>query len=411
MRWSRLLPRRRNPHTVLITGVKAAVRAGSASKIQKVLLTTRTQVGLGLFEAQELYLIIAGRVDNSMGHEEASTRLSALAASMAHQSRSATTWFSVENLSRTIGCFKASHEFSRHGFDALSRSDDPRDRFLGALHRRDLLGATAAWDDLSGYDSIEAHDAGHYLWLWSKGKAGRADWSGDSSWSEKISGYEVVLLGPAPTSLKKTSLKKTSLVGRVVMQDVLSWDEKRDPLGGRCELAWVSRETRMWIKQTNAWDQLSGFDAVSFRVDRASQEWGEIGSGNLRAAHNPSSLMIGGSSPNMIPLMVWDVLKVEGASLTLGGTTFFAAQTASTDTNRRFKHTMGKPTDETGSTGELFERCPTFARHNVTENLALVANLAQAGAITVDKECQRVIELDVVDYLDELDQLYGIERL
>jgi len=120
MRWSRLLPRRRNPHTVLITGVKAAVRAGSASKIQKVLLTTRTQVGLGLFEAQELYLIIAGRVDNSMGHEEASTRLTALAASMAHQSKSATTWFSVENLSRTIGCFRASHEFtaSTHSHEA-----------------------------------------------------------------------------------------------------------------------------------------------------------------------------------------------------------------------------------------------------------------------------------------------------
>jgi hypothetical protein len=410
MRWSRLLPRRRNPHTVLITGVKSAVRQGSASKIQKVLLTTRTQVGLGLLEAQELYLIIAGRMDNSMGHEEASSRLTALAASMAHQSKPATTWFSVENLSRTIGCFRASHEFSRHGFDALSRSDDPRSRFLGALHRRDLAAATAAWSDLSGYDSVEARDAGHYLWLWSRGQAGRPDWSSDSSWSKKISGQQVVILGPAPTSLKKSSLRQSSLVGRVVMQDVLAWDEERDPLGGRCELAWVSRETRMWIKETGAWDQLAPFDAVSFRVDRASQEWAEIGTKNFRAAHNPSSLMIGGSSPNMIPLMVWDVLKVDGASLSLGGTTFFASQTAYTETNRRLKHTMGKPTDETGSTGELFERCPTFARHNVTENLALVANLAEAGAIAVDAECQRVIELDVLDYLGELDELYGIER-
>ena len=410
MRWSRLLPRRRNPHTVLVTGVKAAVRQGSALKIQKVLLTTRTQVGLGLFEAQELYLIIAGRVDNSMGHEEASTRLTALAASMAHQSKPATTWFSVENLSRTIGCFRASHEFSRHGFDALSRSDDPRNGFLGALHRRDLPAATAAWGDLSGYDSVEAHEAGHYLWLWSRGQSGRPNWSNDSSWSERISGHDVVIVGPAPTSLTKSSLRQSSLVGRVVMQDVLAWDEKRDPLGGRCELAWVSRETRMWIKETDSWDQLAPFDAVSFRVDRASQEWGEIGTKNFRAAHNPSSLMIGGSSPNMIPLMVWDVLKVDGASLTVGGTTFFASQTAYTETNRRFKHTMGKPTDETGSTGELFERCPTFARHNVTENLTLVANLAQADAIAVDAECQRVIDLDVADYLGELDELYGIER-
>jgi len=107
---------------------------------------------------------------------------------------------------------------------------------------------------------------------------------------------------------------------------------------------------------------------------------------------------------------MWDVLKVEGVSLTVAGTTFFASQTAYTDTNRRFKHTLGRPTDETGSTGELFERCPTFARHNVTENLSLLANLAQSGAIAVDDECRRVVELDVVDYLTELDELYGVER-
>lgn len=411
MRLSRLLPRRRNPHTVLITGIKSAVRAGSGPKIQKLLLTTRTQVGLTLIEAQELYLIIAGRVDNSMGHEEASRRLTALAQSMAHTSKPATTWFSVENLARTIGCFVASHEFSRHGFDALLESDDPRDRFLQALHRRDLKMATQAWGDLSGFNSNEAKDAGHYLWLWSNGRAGAPDWSTDHTWSELLADSHVVLLGPAPTSLTPKALTPGTLVGRVLMQDVLSWDPDSDPLNGQCDLAWVSRETRNWIKDTNAWNQLSDFQAVSFRVDRASQEWGEIGSESYRAAHNPSSLMIGGSSPNMMPLMVWDVLKVESASLTVGGTTFFASQNAYTDTNRRFKHTMGKPTDQTGSTGELFERCPTFARHNVTENLTLVANLAQSGALAVDDDCKDVVELDVVEYLQRLDDLYGIERL
>jgi hypothetical protein len=194
------------------------------------------------------------------------------------------------------------------------------------------------------------------------------------------------------------------------MQDVTSWDKNKDPLGGVCDLVWVSRETRNWIRERDAWDLLSGFEAVSFRVDRANQDWPELGSQNYRAAHNPSTLMVGGSSPNMMPLMMWDVMKVDGASLTIGGTTFFASQTAYTDTNRRFKHTLGRPTDETGSTGELFERCPTFARHNVTENLTLVANLAHAGAISVDTDCQRVVDLDVVDYLKELDALYGVER-
>ena len=410
MRLTRFLPKRRNPHTAVITGVKAAVRGANTARIRKELLTRRTQVGLTLIHANELSQVINGRVEDSVTHEEASSRLVALAESMSSPSVKATTWFTLENLSRTIGCFHASHAFTRRGLDALALSENPHERVLHAIHRRDLEAARHTWSALTEDTTAAARDAGHYLWLWSRGAAGRADWSDDRAWAELVGGKPVVLLGPAPTSLNKNSLQPNWLVGRVLMQDVTSWDSKKDPLGGRCELVWVSRETRNWIRDNNHWNQLEGYQAVSFRVDRANQEWPEIGTGSLRAAHNPSTLMVGGSSPNMIPLMVWDVLKAQGAQLTLGGTTFFASQTAYTDTNRRFKHTLGRPTDETGSTGELFERCPTFARHNVTENLALVANLAQAGALAVDDECRRVIDLDALDYLGELDQLYGIER-
>ena len=410
MRLTRFLPKRRNPHTAVITGVKAAVRGANTARIRKELLTRRTQVGLTLVQANELSQVINGRVENTVAHDEASSRLTTLAESMSSPSVKATTWFTLENLARTIGCFHASHAFTRRGLDALALSENPHDRVLHAIHRRDLDAAQETWSALEQNSSLAAKDAGHYLWLWSQGSTGRADWSDDRDWSELVGGKTVVLLGPAPTSLNKNSLRPDSLVGRVLMQDVTSWDSTKDPLGGRCELVWVSRETRNWIRDNNHWDQLERYQAVSFRVDRANQEWPEIGTGSLRAAHNPSTLMVGGSSPNMIPLMVWDVLKAQGAQLTLGGTTFFASQTAYTDTNRRFKHTLGRPTDKTGSTGELFERCPTFARHNVTENLALVANLAHAGALAVDDECRGVIELDVLDYLDELDQLYGVER-
>lgn len=410
MRLTRLLPKRRDPHTAVITGVKAAVRGANTARIRKELLTRRTQVGMTLVQANELSHIINGRVDDTITHEEASARLVALAEEMSSPSVKAKTWFTLENLARTIGCFHASHGFTRRGLDALALSENPHDRVLHAIHRRDLDAAKASWSSLEGESNVGAADAGHYLWLWSQGSSGRAHWSDDASWSALVGSHPVILLGPAPTTLNKKALTPHSLVGRVLMQDVTSWDSGKDPLGGQCDLVWVSRETRNWIRDHNAWDLLDGYQAVSFRVDRANQEWPEIGTGSLRAAHNPSTLMVGGSSPNMMPLMVWDVLKVPDASLTLGGTTFFASQTAYTDTNRRFKHTLGRPTDETGSTGELFERCPTFARHNVTENLTLVANLAQAGALTVDDECRRVVELDVLDYLDELDQLYGIER-
>ena len=410
MRLPRLFPRRRDPHTALITGIKASVRGGNTARIRKELLTRRTQVGLSLSQASELALLINGRVMDSLSHEEASSRLISLAEQMSSPSVKSTTWFTLENLSRTIGCFHASHSFTRRGLDALALSENPAERMLSALHWRDLDAAIATWQTLKSVESSLARDAGHYLWLWSGGTAGQEQWSADSAWSELLSGHKVVLLGPAPTSLTTRAVAKNTLVGRVLMQDVTSWDKDKDPLAGQCDVVWVSRETRNWIRDNDGWRVLDPFTAVSFRVDRENQEWPEIGSGNFRAAHNPSTLMVGGSSPNMMPLMVWDVLKVDGASLTVGGTTFFASQTAYTDTNRRFKHTLGRPTDETGSTGELFERCPTFARHNVTENLTLVANLALSGAIQVDKDCRRVVELDVVDYLSELDALYGVER-
>ena len=410
MRLPRLLPRRRDPHTALITGVKAAVRGGNTARIRKELLTRRTQVGLNLSQANEMALIINARVDDTVSHDEASSRLVTLAETMSSPSVKAATWFTLENLSRTIGCFRASHGFTRRGLDALALSENPVERMLSAIHWRDLDAASATWPSLESLDSAVARDAGHYLWLWSGGRSGRAQWSNDSPWSEVLEQKNIILLGPAPTSLNRRAITQDTLVGRVLMQAVSSWDGQKDPLGGQCDLVWVSRETRNWIRDNDAWHLLEPFAAVSFRVDRANQEWPELNSENYRPAHNPSTLMVGGSSPNMMPLMMWDVLKVEGVSLTVGGTTFFASQTAYTDTNRRFKHTLGRPTDETGSTGELFERCPTFARHNVTENLSLVANLAHSGAIAVDDDCRRVVELDVVDYLTELDELYGVER-
>ena len=73
MRLSLLLPRRRDPHTVIITGIKSAVRSGNTAEVRKALLTRRTQIGLSLTEANELAHLIAGRVTDSISHAEASS--------------------------------------------------------------------------------------------------------------------------------------------------------------------------------------------------------------------------------------------------------------------------------------------------------------------------------------------------
>lgn len=408
MRWPRL-PRRRDPHTVVITGIKSAVRAQSRADVSELLLRHKKSLALTTPEASELAAIIKGRVDDSVSHAEASEHLIAFAHSAVSDDRTARAWFTLENLSRTIGCFLASDSFTHGGLQKMAASSDASQAFLAHLHRRNVAEATTTWEGADQRQSAFWQDAGHYLWLWSGGQSGEPCFSPDHQWVSLVRGTPVTILGPAPTSLSARFLASDSKVARVIMQEVLEWDASSDPLDGQCDLAYASRETRNWLRENSLWSQLSRFDQVSFRVEATGQEWAALAP-NLRSAHDPRRLMIGGSSANMIPLMVWDLLRVPEVSITVGGTTFFASQTAYTDTNRRFKHTVGKPTDATGSTGELFERCPTFARHNVTENLTLVSNLAQSGAISVDNECQRVIDLPITSYLSELDTLYGIDR-
>jgi hypothetical protein len=194
------------------------------------------------------------------------------------------------------------------------------------------------------------------------------------------------------------------------MQNVLAWDPELDPFGGDVELAWANRETRNWLLETRPMADLARYRALSFREDGSSTKWKTLGLPHARVALDPRRLMLSGSSPNMVPLMVWDVLSVPDVQVTVAGTTFFATKEAYSVTNRRFKHTHGMDTDETGSTGQLFERCPTFARHNVVENLSLVANLVTAGAISIDAEGQAIVDMSIPDYLLRLDELYGRER-
>ena len=407
MRLPRPLRRLLDPHTGLITGVKSALRAGNTDQISRTVARYRGRLRLPRQAGEELIRVVIGRLRDSVSHDEASEALQRLAATLSPQAVSSTTFSALENLARTIGCFSASLHFTAKTHLAIEGEKSQVRLVLSAIHRRDLDQAIDhfrhywTWDD-------DWFDIAHYIWIWSGGVSGVKAFDIEPEWEALLRDKSVTILGPAETSLTKKVLKKDSLVARVIMQDVLSWDAESDPLAGRCELAYASRETRNWLRESNAWDQLNGFNITSLRVD----EGADLGSNSalLRRAHDPRKLMLGGSSPNMIPLMAWDIMRVPGVNLTMGGTTFFASQEAYTAGNRRFKHTSGRATDETGSTGELFERCPTFARHNVLENLTLVANWVTEGAISADKPMTRVVGLTAEEYMAELDVLYGIER-
>lgn len=411
MRLPRLLPKRRDPHTAVITGIKSAVRSGSIAGVRRELFTRRTQIGLDLEQTREISELIAGRVSDEISHDEASERFADLAQQMSEMSFPSRTWFTVENLSRTVGCFRSSYAFTDAGLRSLEESGNPANQLLHAIHRRDLSVATRVWNRVQRDNFDHKESLGHYLLLWSNGKSGQAFWSDEKDWVDLVKGREVLLMGPAPSSLKKSIITSNTLVGRVIMQNVTQWNSDTDPLGGQCDIAWASRETRNWLDSSVSWHLLNDFDAVSFRGQIPNHEKIPAISALIRVARSPQALLIEGSSPNMIPLAMWDVLTAPDTQVVIGGTTFFASEIAYTDSNRRVKHQVNKSTDAAGSTGLLFERCPTFARHNVSENLALVANLVNGGIVTTDSECERVIQLDEPSYLSELDTLYGIERL
>jgi hypothetical protein len=401
--------RPKNPHTELITGVKSALRDGNEKDVIRLLSSAGKRIGLPASTRSELAEIITGRLGDTLSHRDATTAFHTLANTLP-DTLPTDTLLTLENIARSIGCFHASHHFTTLAHHHIHHTPHPSEtRFLAHLHHRNLTGAIDTYYTAATHNTPFWADAAHYLWLWSQGSAGTPHHTTDHTWASTLTGHHITILGPAPTTHTPPHTPH-HLVARVLMQNVLSWDKDTDPFGGQADLGYVNRETRNWLLQTQPRAQLEKFLFVSFREDGHSTKWRELGLERARVAGDPRRLMLSGSSPNMIPLMMWDVLGVPDVTVTIAGTTFFATKEAYSPGNRRFKHTLGADTDETGSTGTLFERCPTFARHNVVDNLSLVANLVDAGVVGIDGEGKEVIDLTIPDYLLRLDELYGRER-
>ena len=406
------LHRAKNPHTRVITAIKSALRRSSEEDVLQELSVWGRGVGLPTPTTQELGQIITGRLHNTLTHSDATTRLATLAHSHPTTHLTPDTWLTLENLARSIGCFHASHHFTTHATTAINNTPHPpHTRFLTHLHQQNLPDATTCYNTLPPRKKHHPFwkDAGHYLWHWTSGQHGTPHHD-TSTWTPLITGHHITILGPAPTQHTPPPHNTPHLTARVIMQNVLKWEASNDPFGGACDLAYANRETRNWLLENRPMEKLQQFRALSFREDGRSDKWRQLGLSTARVAHDPRALMLSGSSPNMVPLMVWDLLSVPDVTVTIAGTTFFATQQAYSPDNRRFKHSLGKNTDETGSTGGLFERCPTFARHNVVDNLSLVANLVHSGSVGIDPEGQAIVELSIPDYLHRLDELYGRER-
>jgi hypothetical protein len=398
----------KNPHTAIITGVKSALRNGDAETIKHTLSRFGPRIGLPTPLTKDLTHIITSRLHNTLTHHDATHHLTTIATQHPTTTLPPDTWLTLENIARTIGCFHASHHFTRHAITHLTTHPHPPEKqFLAHLHTRNLTAATHTYTTHHTNTPFWL-DAGHYLWHWSSHTTGTPHHTQDPTWTRLLTGHHITILGPAPTTHTPPPPTTPHHTARVIVPGVMAWGADSGPFGSACDLAYANSRSTKWFIDNTPPDAFAEYKAASFRTDR----WRDLGIDNGRTAANHSRLLLlPTDKTNMVPLMVWDVLSVPDVTVTIAGTTFFATPTAYTADNLRFSHSERGTSDQRGSTGELFERCRSFSHHALTQHLSFMANLVEAGAVSIDADGAEVVGLSAPEYLNRLDELYGVGRL
>jgi len=348
---------------------------------------------------------VTGRMSDHLSHESASEAWQELSHTLP-ASTNPQVWFMMESLAQAVGCFRASADWGEKGVSALLRSRTPLDRFIGAIQARDSDAATEAFHSLPR-DNQAWGDAAHYLWLWSKGAKGEPQWSTDSEWLKVVAGQSITIVGPAPTPKGAPPVPSGSLVARVIAPGVTQWPAS-DIAGGRCELAYSNSKSTKWFIREGASADLEKLRYLSYRT--SSGDALEITHSRV-ARHHKSLLPMPWDRTNMVPVAAWDLLHVPKAQVSIVASNFFASRTAYTANDVRFDAERNQATDQSGSTGIVFERCVSFSFHNIGAHLNVMANLAASGAVSFDAEGSAVVATSYRDYLAEIDELYGVAKV
>jgi hypothetical protein len=391
----------------LFAELGAAIRAADSAQVVKALSSRGKMLGLPQPARARLAEVVTGRVTNTITHQDATTTLHHLADTLPN-TLPTDTWFTLENIARSIGCFHASHHFTTRAHHHIHHTPHPPEtRFLAHLHTRNLDGAITTYTNTTTHNTPFWKDASHYLWLWSRGTVGSPHHTTDTNWTTTLTGHHITILGPAPTTHTPPHTPH-HLVARVIVPGVLSWSGDSGPFGSACNLAYANSRSTKWFVANESPRAFDPFRVVSFRTDK----WRQLGIGNGRTARNHSAfLMLNTDKTNMVPLMVWDALSVPDVTVTIAGTTFFATATSYTPDNLRFTHSELGVANAQGSAGGLFERCLSFSHHALTDHLSFVANLVDAGVVGIDKEGLDVVNMTTEQYLTTLDELYGVDRI
>ena len=234
---------------------------------------------------------------------------------------------------------------------------------------------------------------------------------GVDPFEDYVLGQNVIVYGPGPTDAALPIGSRGLPVARVLMPGVTSWDNHADVADGRVDVQYANGETQSWLAGLSPSELHRIVEAVRFTTlkfdDNRAAALRSSHAGIRSASRRPQFI---DGSPNMVPIMLWDLLSSGAQSVFATGTSFFLGSQPYRADHLRYDASIASRTDLFGSRGQEFDRCYSIAKHNPLANRRFVKNLLSSLRVQGDSHFQRAVGLSDNAYLAELDALYGSVR-
>jgi len=225
----------------------------------------------------------------------------------------------------------------------------------------------------------------------------------DVLWGEAVCGRDVLLVGPGATH-ELPELPEEYLVARVIGPGVYEWQDPSDLVFNKTDAVYSIPENLLpgaMRARPNLQKMVEKFGFVNIKKRDV------LLAPNSRPVESFWQLFSFGH-PQMIPLMVLDVLAHGGRPVVVGSD-FFQSSVAYRDSERRSPE--GRVQSANGSDGGEFDRTALMASHNVFENWSIIRNLVRAGLVRGDERFLNACALSPEELFRRYDETLGKYRI
>lgn len=358
----------------------------------------------------------SGRVSHQVATESLESVLGGLDLSRA----SSEDLILTSRFAMSLGLFDASFAFYKAGCHALNQSAPKFDsvafriaRLKQSLYFGKIDDAHHLFESLRsspwrGSASSSLETLGWYIrCCLNRAVLGRRSRSSSSrvqvAWNEIVSGRDVLIVGPGETR-DLPELRPGYLVARVIGPGVYEWKDENDIASNRVDAVYTIPENilRYAMEQSSDLrDKLSSYRFVNIKRKDV------LGASNSRPVETFWQLYSSGH-PQMVPLMVLDVLAQGGRPVVVGSD-FFQSPVAYRFSERR--RIRNRVQALSGSDGGDFDRSALMASHNVFENWAIIKNLVSAGLVGGDERFLSSCLLSSERLAHRYDEVIGQHRI